>query len=139
MRTLATITATALTLLAGCTTSRTADRARPSVSQVSIWRLPDQPDHGPDRPTDQPPGPLDRSDPTEVAVAQIVAGLADQGLDVVDLGVDTLRASSAAVTVRVAATHRAGAAGPPHTSVYELDLTRTADGSWQPAGFRQAH
>ncbi len=55
----------------------------------------------------------------------------------VDLGVETLAANGSAAHVRIAATHRTQA-GAPHTSVYELDLSRDAGGSWRLVGFRQS-
>ncbi|HUG86840.1 MAG TPA: hypothetical protein VMM13_19880 [Euzebya sp.] len=138
MRTLATVAAAALTL-AGCTTSTTTVEGSPPIRQVAIARLPEQPAHAPELPLDQPPGPVDRSDPAAVAVALIVAGLAEEGLEMMDLGVQTLPASPNAVTVRVAAAHRAELASAPHTSVYELDLTRGPGGTWRLVGYRQAH
>lgn len=137
MPTLATLAGTALVLTA-CTTGSTGVEGSPPVRHVAIQRLPEQPAHEADRPLDQPPGPVDRSDPAAVAVAIVVAGLAEQGLEVVDMGVEAVPATSDRVTVRVAATHRAGVSAAPHTSVYELDLTRGPGGSWRLAGFRQA-
>jgi len=134
----AALAATALAL-AACTTGTTAVDGGPPVGHVAISQLPEQPAHEPDLPLDQPSRPMDRSDPAAVAAALVVAGLAEQGLEVVDLGVQTLPATADGITVRVAATHRPGQ-GAPHTSVYELDLTRVGGpgGSWRLAGSRQA-
>ncbi|WP_370327135.1 hypothetical protein [Euzebya sp.] len=111
----------------------------PPVRQVAIARLPEQPAHDPELPLDHPPGPIDPSDPAAVAVALIASGLAEEGLEVMDLGVETLLASPDAVTVRVAAAHLAELASAPHTSVYELHLTREPGGTWRLVGYRQAH
>ncbi len=137
MRTFAAVAAAALTL--GCTASSTAVEGNPPLRHVAIARLAEEPAHDDELPVQQPPGPVDRSDPAAVAAALIVAGLAEQGLQVVDLGVQTLAVNPTAATVRVAATHRAEMAGAPHTSVYELDLTPEPDGSWRVVDFRQAH
>jgi hypothetical protein len=108
------------------------------VQHVAIGRLPDQPAHDDPTRLHQPTGPIDRTDPAAVAAALVIAGLADQDLEVVDLGVDTLAIEPTAASVRVAATHRPPtAAAAAHTSVYELDLTREPNGAWQLAGFRQ--
>ena len=138
MRIHATVTFAALTL-AGCYPHPTAVEGGPPVRHVAISRLPEQPAHHDEVPVAQPPGPLDRSDPVAVAVALIVTGLAEEGLEVVDLGTETLAAKPAVATVRVAASHRQQGGATPHTSVYELDLSRDPGGSWRRVGFRQAH
>ena len=137
MRILATVTFAALTL-AACYPNPTSVEVGPPVGHVAISRLPEQPAHH-EMPVAQPPSPLDRSDPVAVAVALIVTGLAEEGLEVVDLGTETLAAQPAVATVRVAATHRPQGGATPYTSVYELDLSRDPDGSWRTVGFRQAH
>ncbi len=137
MRTLATAAVATLTLV-GCNTSPIPIGDGPPVRHVAISRLPEQPAHDHEAPVAQPSGPVDRGDPVAVAVALIVTGLAEQGLEVVDLGTETLVANPAVATVRIAATHRADVTAAPHTSVYELDLTRDADGSWRLVDFQQA-
>jgi hypothetical protein len=136
MRTLALAT-TVLLALAGCATAPVVVDGSPPVRHVSIAGLPEQPAHDHDRPLEHPAAPVDRDDPAAVAVGLIVEGLAEQDLEVIDLGVDTLAASPSTATVRIAATHQTQT-GTPHTSVYELDLSRDAEGSWRLAGFRQA-
>lgn len=139
MPTVATLAAAALAL-AACTTGSTAvEGSSPPVGHVVISRLPEQPAHDPEQPLDPPSGPLDRRDPAAVAVRIVVAGLARQGLEVVDLGVHAPSAASDRVTVRVVATHRGGVSGAVHTSVYELDLSRSPAGVWRLVGYRQAH
>ena len=135
MRTLAAVAAAALTL-AGCTADHRTDEGSPPVAHIAVSRLPEQPAHDPDRPLRQASASAQQDDAAAVAVAQIVAGLTEQGLEVVDLGVQTLRATPDSVTVRVAVTHQPVAA-TPHTSVYELDLARGQRGPWRLAGFRQ--
>lgn len=137
MRTLATLAAAALTV-AACATNSTAVDGTPPVRHIETSQLPEQPAHEPHAPLDPSPGPVDHGDPESVAVALIVEGLADQGLQVVDLGVEGLPAQRGVVTVRVVATHQADAAAMSHTSVYEIDLARDPAGSWRPVGFRQA-
>lgn len=137
MRILATVTFAALTL-AACYPNPPAVEVGPPVRHVVISRLPEQPGH-PDEVRVAQPGGLDRSDPVSVAVAVIVTGLAEEGLEVVDLGTETLAATPAVATVRVAATHRPEGGATPYTSIYELDLSRAPDGSWRTVGFRQAH
>ena len=137
MRILTTVTFAALTL-AGCYPNSTAVEVGPPVGHVAISRLPEQPAHH-EVLVAQAPGPLDRSDPVAVAVGLIVTGLAEESLEVVDLGTETVAAKPAVATVRVAATHRQRGGAAPYTSVYELDLRRDPDGSWRTVGFRQAH
>ena len=134
MRTLATLAAAALTL-AACTTSTAVERT-PPVRHVELSGLPEQPAHDHEGPPEQPPG-VDRGDPAVVAVALVVDGLAEQGLEVIDLAVERVRGRPEAVTVRVAATHQPAASGPSHTSVYELDLARGHDRGWRLVGSRQ--
>ena len=137
MRTFATATLAAITL-AGCTTRPAAVEGSSPVRHVAVSRLTELPAHDPDAPVVLPSDPVDRGDPEAVAGALIVAGLTEQGLEVVDLGTDTVVATAALATVRVAATHRVDATATPHTSVYELDLTRDRAGSWHLLDFRQA-
>ena len=136
MRTVILATSAALAL-AGCSTAPAVVGGSPPVRHVTVSRLPDQPAHDDERPLEDPAGPVDRDDPAAVGVALVVDGLAEQNLDVVDLGVETLAANPSTATVRIAATHRTEA-GAPHTSIYELDLSRDADGPWRLVGFRQA-
>jgi hypothetical protein len=137
MRTLALAT-TVLLALAGCATEPAVVVAgSPPVGHVTIAGLPEQPAHEHDGPLERPAAPMDRDDPAAVAAGLVVEGLAEQDLEVVDLGVDTLAASPSAATVRIAATHQTET-GIPHTSVYELDLSRDPEGSWRLVGFRQA-
>jgi hypothetical protein len=141
MRTLATVAVATLTL-AGCTTPTTMTvegEGGPPIGQVAIARLPEQPAHDAELPLHQPPGPVDRSDPAAVAVALIASGLAQEGLEVIDLGVQSLPTAANTVTVRVAAAHRAELASAPHTSVYELHLSREPGGTWRLVDYRQAH
>lgn len=138
MRTFAAVAATAL-VLAGCGSGRTAGDSSPPVRQLAIAALPEEPAHDDALALQPSAEPVDRSDPAAVAVELIVGGLAGQGLGVVDVGVEALAGTATAVTVLVAATHRAGTAAVEHTSVYELDLTRDTGGSWRLAGFRQTH
>lgn len=136
MRTLAMLAA-ALTL-AACAGSA-AGGGTPPVRHVELSALPEQHPHDDPVPLDPRGGPVEQGDPAAVAVALIVDGLGEQGLEVVDLGVETARASADAATIRIAATHQAGTSGPSHTSVYEVDLARDPDGPWRSVGFRQAH
>jgi hypothetical protein len=138
MRTLAAVAAAVLVLL-GCTPGGPVGESSPPVRQAAIARLPEQPAHDDDQPVHRPPDSVDLDDPAAVAVELIVAGLAEQGLEVVDVGVETLTVTPKAVTVLVAATHRAEMTGVPHTSVYELDLTRDPGGAWRLVGFGQVH
>jgi hypothetical protein len=138
MRTLAAVAAAALAV-AGCTTGSTAGESSPPVRQVAIAALPEEAAHDDALALQHSAEPVDRSDPAAVAVELIVAGLAEQRLEVVDVGVETLAVTMAAVTVRVAATHRAETTGAAHTSVYELDLARDPGGSWRLVGFGQVH
>ena len=122
----------------GCTTDTAELQPRTPARHVEIGRLPEQPFHDTDQPTN---GQLisseaDPTDPAAVAVDLITAGLSAQGLEVIDLGVDTTTLADEFVRVRVAATHRAGPATPPYTSVYELELTRDHGGHWIVTGSR---
>ena len=137
MRTFATVALAAITL-AGCTTSPTAIEGSSPFRHVAVSQLRELPAHDPDTPVVLPSDPVDRGDPEAVTAALIVAGLAEQGLEVVDLGTATVAASAAMASVRVAATHRVDATATPHTSVYELDLIRDGQGSWHLLEFRQA-
>ena len=137
MRPLAIVTSAAL-MLAGCATATAPVEGSPPVRHLALSRLAEGPAHDDALPVEPALGPLDQNDPEEVAAALIVAGLAEQGLEVVDVGVQTLARETAAATVRVAATHRARG-GAPHTSIYELQLSRRPEASWRLVGFRQAH
>ena len=136
MPTIASVAA-ALVMLAGCTASTTPVQGRPPVAQLALSQLPQQPAHGDERPLLRPSDPDGPDDPAAVAAAVILAGLAEEQREVVDLGIETIQAASQAVTLLVAATHRSGLEAAPHTSVYELDVTRHPDGSWRLASFRQ--
>ena len=128
---------TVVLALAGCSTETGVVDGSPPVRHVTVSRLPDQPAHDHERPVKHPARSVARNDPAAVAVALVVDGLAEQDLEVVDLGVETLAANPSTATVRIAATHRTQD-GAPHTSIYELDLSRAAEGSWRLVGFRQA-
>jgi hypothetical protein len=138
MRTIS-IAAAVVLAVAGCTAGRAAGESSPPLRHVAVGLLPEEPAHDDDLPEAQPPGPVDRSDPATAAVELIVAGLAAQGLEVLDVGVEIIAATPAAATALVAATHRTETAGGPHTSVYELDLSRDPAGTWRLVRFRQAH
>ena len=134
-RTVATVAAAAV--LAACTTSDNRVEDRPPVSHVAISHLPEQPAHDDAaRPLEQPTA-IDPSDPKAVAAALILEGLEEQGLEVTDLGVETVRARANDVTVRVAVTHEASRSATRHTSIYELGLRRDRGRSWNLVGFRQ--
>ena len=137
MRPLAIVTTAALTL-AGCATSATSVEGSPPIRHLAIPRLAEEPAHDDALPVEPAPEAVDRHDPEAAAAALILAGLAEQGLEVVDLGVETLDRDPAAATVRVAATHQAEG-GAQHTSVYELDLARGRNTPWRLVGFHQAH
>ena len=136
MRTLVPATTAALALV-GCSMNPAAVEGSPPVRHIAVSRLPDQPAHDHERPLEYPAGPVDRDDPAAVAVAVIAGGLVEQDLQLVDLGVETLAPNPSTATVRIAATHRTDT-GAPQTSVYELDLSRAAEGSWRLVGFRQS-
>ena len=139
MQTLAATAAAAL-ILAGCTAgSSMAVESSPPLRHVAMAPLPEESAHDDDLPLERSPGPVERSDPAAVAMELILGGLAEQGLEVLDIGVQTVAANPTAATVRVAATHRIETTRAPHTSVYELDLARVPDGTWHLVGFRQAH
>jgi hypothetical protein len=131
MRTTIVIAVTVLAL-SGCTPEESEVRGGPPARHVVVGQLPDQPFHDADRPTDglSPSSEPDPSDPGAVAMDRIAEGLTAQGLEILDLGDQTITMADGHVTVRVAATHRTGPGATPHTSVYELDLRRTSDGQW---------
>jgi hypothetical protein len=136
MRTLVITTSVALALT-GCSTAPPAVEGSPPARHISVSHLPEQPAHDDERALEHPAGPLDQDDAAAAAVALIAGGLAEQGLEVVDLGVETLAATPSTARVRVAVAHRTKA-GAPHTSVYELNLARDAENSWRLDGYRQA-
>jgi hypothetical protein len=138
MRTISVVAAVVLSV-AGCTTGNTAGESSPPLRHVAVGPLPEEPAHDDDLPVAQPPRTVDRSDPAAAAVELIVTGLAEQGLEVVDVGVEILATTPAAATVLIAATHRTDTTGAPHTSVYELDLDREPGGTWWLVEFRQVH
>ena len=138
MRSVTAVVAAAITL-AGCAAASTTGASSPPVRHVAVAALPEEPAHDDELLVTRPSGSVDRSEPAAVAAELIVAGLAEQGLEVVDLGVEILVATPSAATVRVAATHRAETATALHTSVYELDLTRDRGGPWRLARSRHAH
>lgn len=76
--------------------------------------------------------------PAHVATAIVLDGLAEEGLEVLDFGVEHIAVGSAAATVRVAATHRGAKATAPHMSVYVLALVREGSRRWRLASFEQA-
>ena len=134
-RTFATVATAAV--LAACTTSDNRATGRPPVSRVAISRLPEQPAHDDAaRPLEHPTATNPR-DPTAVAAALILEGLAKQGLGVIDLGAETVRTAANDATVRVAATHEAAGSTGRHTSIYELDLRRDRGRNWNLVGSRQ--
>jgi hypothetical protein len=137
MRTLAIVTTAALTL-AGCTTATAPVEGSPPVRHLALARLTEEPAHDDALPVELTSDPVDPDDAEAVAVSLIATGLADQGLQVVDLGVETLAWTDATANVRVAVTHRAEG-GATHTSVYELDLARGPNSPWRLVGFGQAH
>lgn len=116
-------------LTTGCTTPGTHTPAGtpPAIGQIDLEQLPDVPHHDGPRPMAfaQP----DAAEPEQVAISQLVDGLAAQGLDVVDVGSTTTGAGPDHRTLRVAVTHQS-ARSAPHTSVYELELTRDDAGTW---------
>lgn len=120
----------AATLLAGCaaTTASPPTGRAPAIRHVELRQLPAAPAHDDPRPIElrDPPDP---ADPAQVAIAQLVAGLAAQDLQVVDIGAATIRTTPDRRTLRVAVTHRTDRSAP-HTSVYEVELARGGDGSW---------
>ena len=133
-----TILALAALAVSGCTAEMPTVRPGPPARHVVVGRLPDQPLHDVEPATIglSPAGEVDRSDPVAVAIGRIAEGLIAQGLDLVDLGIETTARADARVTVRVTATHRTGPAATPYTSVYELDLIRGRDGRWSVTGAR---
>lgn len=72
---------------------------------------------------------VDVDGPGAVATAAVAAGLAAQGLTVVDIGADVTTTGSDRATVRVAATH-SSAAGPTRTRIYDIALVRDHDDRW---------
>jgi hypothetical protein len=117
----------------GCTVKSPEVGSVPPVRHVVVGRLPDEPLHDADQATNGSflQGEVDQTDPVAVATSRIVGGLRAQGLEVVDLGAETIVRVDDLVTVRLAVTHRNGPDATPHTSVYELDLTGGRDGDWQ--------
>lgn len=117
----------------GCTPTTSEVGSVPPVRHVAVGGLPDQPLHDADQATNGSSlqGEVDPTDPVAVATGRIVGGLRAQGLEVVDLGAETIARVGDLVTVRVAVTHRNGPDATPYTSVYELDLTRGRDGEWE--------
>lgn len=121
----------AVTLLAGCSpgSTSTITDGVPAVRRIALDTLPDGPAH-PDSATPIVVGLPDTGDPVQVATNVLVLGLTQQGLDVLDLGADVPGVPSGEqVTVRVAITH-ANSEGVEHTSVYDVDLTRSNDRTW---------
>ena len=127
-----TLLAVAALAASGCTPTTSEVGSVPPVRHIAVGQLPDQPLHDAGQATNGSSlsGDVDPTDPVTVATARIVGGLRAQGLEVVDLGAETV-ARVDDVTVRVAVTHRTGPDATPYTSVYELDLTRGRDGDWQ--------
>ena len=117
----------------GCTVKSPEVGSVPPVRHVAVGGLPDQPLHDADQATNGSSlsGEVDPTNPAAVATDRIIEGLRAQGLEPVDLGAETTASVDDLVTVRVAATHRAGPGATPYTSVYELDLTRGRDGEWE--------
>lgn len=125
------LTAAALgaALLAACTPAPTqAPPGQPAIRQLALDRLPAEPAHT--EPTGPAPvRPGDPADPATVALDLVVDGLAAQGLQIVDAGTTLIAASSGRTTVRVAVTHTPDGEAT-HTSVYDLDLTRSDGDGW---------
>lgn len=117
----------------GCTLKSPEVGSVPPIRHVASGRLPDQPLHDADQAANGSSlsGEVDPTDPVAVATSRIVDGLRAQGLEVVDLGAETVARVDDLVTVRVAITHRVEPDATPHTSVYELGLTRGRDGVWE--------
>ena len=117
----------------GCTPKAPDIGSVPPVRHVAVGRLLDQPLHDAEQAThgSSLPGEVDPTDPVAVATARIVGCLRAQGLELVDLGAETIARVDDIVTVLVAVTHRNGPDATPHTSVYELDLARGRDGEWE--------
>jgi hypothetical protein len=127
------VLAVAALAASGCTLKSPEVGSFPPVRHVAAGQLPDQPLHDADNGTNgsSVSGEVDPTDPVAVATARTVGSLRAQGLEVVDLGAETTVRVDDLVTVRVAVTHRNGPDATPHTSVYELDLTRDRDGVWE--------
>lgn len=120
----------AATLLAGCVaTSASPHIGRaPAIRQIELRALPAPPAHDDPQPIEIDDRP-DPTDPQQVAIAQIVAGLAAQDLEVVDVGVATIGTGTDRRTFAIAVSHRTRDS-TWHTSVYEVVLARDDDGSW---------
>ena len=117
----------------GCTLKSPEVGSVPPVRHVAVGGLPDQPLHDADHGANGSSlsGEVDPTDPVAVATGRVVGGLRAQGLEVVDLGAETVARVDELVTVRVAVTHRAGPDATAYMSVYELDVTRGRDGDWE--------
>ena len=131
MRTTIALAVAALAVSA-CTPTIPVDVASvPPVRHVEVERLPDQPMHDANdsaiRPDADAPDP---TDPVAIAIHHTVVGLEAEGLEILDIGAETITVEERRVTVRVAVTHRSGQARTPFTSVYDLDLTRVGGVSW---------
>jgi hypothetical protein len=125
------LTAAALgaALLAACTPAPTqAPPGQPAIRQLALDRLPTEPAHN--EPTAPAPArPEDPADPATVALDLVVDGLAAQDLHIVDAGTSLIAASADRATVRIAVTHTPDGEAT-HTSIYDLDLTRTDGDRW---------
>lgn len=100
----------------------------PAIRRIQLRQLPQAPPHDDLRPVEAAGRP-DVADPQQVATALLVAGITAQGLDVVDIGAATIRTTPDRRTLRIAVTHQSGRSAP-HTSVYDVELQRAADGTW---------
>jgi PBP1b-binding outer membrane lipoprotein LpoB len=112
-----------------------ADAHRLPVSHVAIRDLPQLPAHGPDSPSSPSTADAKSSDPRAFVEQVIADGLRSEGLELLDVGVVTITADGERATVRVAATHQTVGSDRPHTSVYDLDLVKSARGGWNLAAW----
>ncbi|MEX0835921.1 MAG: hypothetical protein WD010_07505 [Nitriliruptor sp.] len=125
------VLAVAALAVSGCTPTTSEVGSVPPVRHVVVGGLPDQPLHEAERSTiDLDSGEPDATDPVAVAIDQLVQGLRAQGLEILDLGSETVALVDGHATVRVVVTHGTAPATTSYTSVYELDLIRGGDGAW---------
>ena len=131
MRTTLALAVAALAVSA-CTPTAPVDvTSVPPVQHVEVERLPDQPMHDANASAIRPHATApDPTDPVAIAIHHTVVGLEAEGLEILDVGAETIAVEERRVTVRVAVTHRSGQAGTPYTSVYDLDLTRVGEDAW---------
>lgn len=131
MHTTIALAVAALTVSACTPTVPVAVTSVPPVRHVEVERLPDQPMHDANASAIRPDAAApDPTDPVAIAIQRIVVGLDAEGLEILDVGAETITVEERRVTVRVEVTHRIDQATTPYTSVYDLDLTRVGDGTW---------